>query len=122
MDRRHFSHPAAAASLAEQGVNPIFGPTYWPGFDSEPFPTQSQSTAGSNPTTPHKTTSLPSSTPFSPPASSRETVVVMANTDWPVAEGPAAWRVGVGVAGGGGPDPDDGKVKATDQIGKIGSL
>ncbi|KZP27178.1 hypothetical protein FIBSPDRAFT_320847 [Athelia psychrophila] len=37
MDRREFNSPAAAASLAEQGVGTIFGATYWTGYDSEPL-------------------------------------------------------------------------------------
>lgn len=57
----------------------------------------------------------------------------MANTGGPVTEAHrwkrgvdavqrAAWCMGMGGGGGGGPDPDDGKMKETDQVGKIGSL
>ncbi|KZP23158.1 hypothetical protein FIBSPDRAFT_858688 [Athelia psychrophila] len=35
MDRREFNSPAAAASLAEQGVGTIFGAAYWTGCNSE---------------------------------------------------------------------------------------
>ncbi|KZP23167.1 hypothetical protein FIBSPDRAFT_858722 [Athelia psychrophila] len=46
MDRRDFNSPAAAASLAAQGVGTIFGAAYWTGFYSEPpnFNTQQDQT------------------------------------------------------------------------------
>ncbi|KZP33126.1 hypothetical protein FIBSPDRAFT_881903 [Athelia psychrophila] len=81
----------------------------------------------------HETTSLPSSAPFPVPVPSKETARAMANTGGPVTEAHrwkrgvdavqrAAWCMGMGGGGGGGPDPDDGKMKETDQVGKIGSL
>ncbi|KZP06551.1 hypothetical protein FIBSPDRAFT_902711 [Athelia psychrophila] len=83
---RHFSRPVAAASLAEQGVNTIFGPTYWPGFVSEPFdsePRQQDQTQQP----PTRLQAYPPPRPSLYPRL-RETAVVMANTSGPVAEGP----------------------------------
>ncbi|KZP11392.1 hypothetical protein FIBSPDRAFT_962372 [Athelia psychrophila] len=77
MDRQDFSRLTATASVTEQGMDTIFGPTHWTAFVNP----------GSDPTAPHKTTRLPSSTPSPTPASSIETAVAMANAGGPFAQG-----------------------------------
>ncbi|KZP15746.1 carbon-nitrogen hydrolase [Athelia psychrophila] len=136
-----FSRPAAAASLAQQGVDIIFGPTFWMGFDSEP---------GIKPHSPPQDYEL---TLLQSLAYTRafesETAVVMVNAGGPVAEGyiggSGVWMPFKGMLGGVGvgEGQDGEKVEGmrvvqvdlsvlrdsrrtyqirTDQVGKIGSL